>query len=210
MPQGGLAFAEQLLQLREGVELVEDIGGALALEHLPLGFLYLDDGKTRVSNDPLLSYAAPRTMLGAVVALDDAWHRRALAAVAASPAAPTAPTAPPRAGAALRARDSAPSYAAKVAAAKAAIDAGDSYEICLTTTFEGPETSGDVLAAYEALRDANPAPHASLLDFRAFAGAAVLSSSPERFLRVSPDGAVEAKPIKGTAPRSADAAARPS
>ena len=60
--------------LREGVELVEDIGGALALEHLPLGFLYLDDGKTRVSNDPLLSYAAPRTMLGAVVALDDAWQ----------------------------------------------------------------------------------------------------------------------------------------
>ena len=55
---------------------MQDIGGVASFE-LPLGFLYLDDGKTRFTNDPLLSYAAPRTLIGAVVALDDAWqHER--------------------------------------------------------------------------------------------------------------------------------------
>ena len=52
--------------LIDEVELVEDIGGAASFE-LPVGFVYLDDGKTRFSNDPLLAYAAPRMMLGAVL-----------------------------------------------------------------------------------------------------------------------------------------------
>ena len=54
--------------LMDEVELVEDIGGVASFE-LPVGFVYLDDGKTRFSNDPLLAYeyAAPRMMLGAVL-----------------------------------------------------------------------------------------------------------------------------------------------
>ena len=46
----------------------------------------------------------------------------------------------------------------------------------------------------------NPAPFASYLRF---GDLAVLSSSPERFLRVDRDGTAEAKPIKGTASRGA-------
>ena len=44
----------------------------------------------------------------------------------------------------------------------------------------------------------NPAPFAAFLDFP---GAAVLSASPERFLRVDSSGRVETRPIKGTRPR---------
>jgi para-aminobenzoate synthetase len=79
--------------------------------------------------------------------------------------------------------------------------AGDSYEICLTNQVE---TAVDVepLDLYLELRRVNPAPFAAYLRFGELA---VLSSSPERFLRVSADGEVEARPIKGTSRRGATA-----
>jgi len=76
---------------------------------------------------------------------------------------------------------------------------GDSYEICLTNKLSF-DTHLDPLDLYRALRKANPAPFASYLRF---GDLAVLSSSPERFLRVSRDGAAEARPIKGTSRRGA-------
>ena len=51
-----------------------------------------------------------------------------------------------------------------------------------------------------ALRRANPAPFAAYLRL---GDLAVLSSSPERFLRVDRDGEAEARPIKGTSRRGA-------
>ena len=56
---------------------------------------------------------------------------------------------------------------------------------------------------YRELRRHNPAPHAA---FMRFGRMAILSSSPERFLHIDRDGWIEAKPIKGTAPRGATAA----
>ncbi|WP_026424930.1 aminodeoxychorismate synthase component I [Actinokineospora inagensis] len=80
------------------------------------------------------------------------------------------------------------------------LHAGESYEICLTTEATVP-FDGDPFALYRAQRRANPAPYAAFLRLGELS---VLSSSPERFLRVGADGVAESKPIKGTAPRSPD------
>lgn len=85
---------------------------------------------------------------------------------------------------------------------KASIDHlcdGDSYEICLTDQLEF-ETAAEPLDLYRRLRRVNPAPFSAYLRF---GDLAVLSSSPERFLRVSREGEAEARPIKGTSRRGA-------
>ena len=91
-------------------------------------------------------------------------------------------------------------YVADIDRCLEAMRAGESYEICLTNELAAP-FGGDPFAVYLAQRARNPAPYAAFLRF---GDLAVLSSSPERFLTVSPDGLAESKPIKGTAARSAD------
>jgi len=81
------------------------------------------------------------------------------------------------------------------------IAAGDVYQACLTRGLEVP-FAGDPWALYRVLRGTNPAPFAAYLELPE---AAVVSSSPERFLRVDARGGVESRPIKGTRPRGADA-----
>ncbi len=78
---------------------------------------------------------------------------------------------------------------------------GDCYQVNLTQRFEAP-VQGDAWHAYLRLRGINPAPFAAYLDLPY---GKIACSSPERFLLVQ-DGHVETKPIKGTRPRSADAA----
>jgi para-aminobenzoate synthetase len=99
-------------------------------------------------------------------------------------------------------------YMANIATCKRLLESGESYEICLTNTLELP-APGDTFALYRVLRRVNPAPYSAYLRMQE---GAVLSSSPERFLRVTRDRTVEAKPIKGTARRgdegAADSAAR--
>lgn len=120
-------------------------------------------------------------------------------ALLASPAAPRslAPIA-----AAPRASLERAAYLAAVARCREAIRDGEAYELCLTTRF-GVPCAADPLALYGRLREVSPAPYASL--FRHPEGALV-GASPERFLRVSAEGHVEARPIKGTRPRGRDAA----
>ena len=92
-------------------------------------------------------------------------------------------------------------YAKAVRRIQDAILAGDLYQANLTHRLAAPFES-DPWSLYTALRRANPAPFAAFL---AAEGAAVVASSPERFLRLDPDGALESRPIKGTRPRGATA-----
>jgi para-aminobenzoate synthetase len=124
-----------------------------------------------------------------------------LADMAPVAAAPVDNGAPPGDLARHLVRDEA-GYRADIEECKRQLIAGESYEICLTNRLHLPFEDTD-LAFYRRLRRANPAPYAALL--RA-AGVTVFSSSPERFLRIEPDGRVESKPVKGTAARHADPA----
>ncbi len=89
------------------------------------------------------------------------------------------------------------SYGAKVARCVEHILDGDVFEVCLTHRLEAP-LRGDPWRLYEILRQVNPAPFATWL---AFPDHQVVSTSPERFLGLTPDGGAESRPIKGTAPR---------
>ncbi len=77
------------------------------------------------------------------------------------------------------------------------IKEGETYEVCLTNQI-CIGCSVDPLDLYRNLRRINPAPYAAYLRFN---DVHILSSSPERFLRVGRDKWVESKPIKGTRPR---------
>ena len=90
-------------------------------------------------------------------------------------------------------------YLDDIAACKQYLLDGESYEICLTNKITA-DVAPDPLPLYRTLRRINPAPFSAFLRI---AGAAVLSSSPERFLSVGRDRWAEAKPIKGTCPRGA-------
>lgn len=88
-------------------------------------------------------------------------------------------------------------YLADVAACRAQLHAGESYEICITDSAYLPADT-DGLSVYRTLRRCNPAPYAAFLRF---GETEVACSSPERFLKLDRSRTVESKPIKGTAPR---------
>ncbi len=93
-----------------------------------------------------------------------------------------------------------PAYLDAIAAAQCALHDGESYELCLTNRLRLPVGAADPLAIFARQRGLNPAPYGAFLRF---GDLAVLSSSPERFLRISPGGEVEARPVKGTRARGA-------
>ncbi len=80
------------------------------------------------------------------------------------------------------------------------VAAGNVYQACLTHRLER-DFAGDAFALYLALRRRNPAPFACFLELPE---AAILGSSPERFLAIDGEGRVESRPIKGTRRRGSD------
>ncbi len=76
---------------------------------------------------------------------------------------------------------------------------GDCYQVNLTQRFSA-NCEGNTWKAYEALREINAAPFSAYLNFH---DVKILSSSPERFLKLT-GRIVETKPIKGTRPRKTD------
>jgi para-aminobenzoate synthetase component I len=82
---------------------------------------------------------------------------------------------------------------------QAYIQAGDCYQVNFAQRFRS-HYQGDPWAAYQALRSACPTPFAG---YQSLPDGAIISLSPERFMRVS-QGLVETRPIKGTRPRDED------
>ncbi|MEE2950037.1 MAG: aminodeoxychorismate synthase component I [Pseudomonadota bacterium] len=94
-------------------------------------------------------------------------------------------------------------YEAAIETTRDYILAGDIFQANIAQTFTSTLPIGfDPFSLYGQLRQTNAAPFAAFLDF---GDTVVASSSPERFLKLSADGAVETRPIKGTIRRSGEA-----
>lgn len=85
------------------------------------------------------------------------------------------------------------------------IRAGDIFQANFTMRFQADRPAGlDPFAAYRRLRALSAGPFAAYL--RCGERLTLASASPERFLSLGRDRRIEARPIKGTRPRSAVAA----
>lgn len=120
-------------------------------------------------------------------------HRPAPASPRCTPVPPTFPV-PEFPG--IASTFSRAAYLAAVARTREYILAGDIFQANLSHRLEAP-LADTPFALYQRLRTRNAAPFAAYFDI---GDAVILSSSPERFLRLDGDR-VETRPIKGTAPR---------
>ena len=89
-------------------------------------------------------------------------------------------------------------YAAAFKTVKEYISAGDFYQTNLTFPMRS-EYEGTALGLYSALRRAQPVKHGALVHLGE--GPVFVSRSPELFFRVSSEGVIETRPMKGTVPR---------
>ncbi|MFM6980337.1 MAG: anthranilate synthase component I family protein [Micrococcales bacterium] len=90
-------------------------------------------------------------------------------------------------------------YLAMIESAKAAIAAGEVYQLCLTNQIR-VVGAFDALAIFLKLRTSNPSPYSS---FIRVGNRTLVSASPEKFFSVQ-DRKVTTKPIKGTRARLVD------
>ena len=94
-------------------------------------------------------------------------------------------------------------YSARVDKIKKLIANGDIFQANLTTSCQAslPESMSPI-DVYLKLKKYTPAPFSGVIVGAQMAkGEAIISTSPERFLKVLPSGEVETRPIKGTRPR---------
>lgn len=99
-----------------------------------------------------------------------------------------------------------PSYIAAIDRARALITLGESYELCLTTQFRTtlpPALAASPYPLYLSLRTSNPARYSAFFHLP-LSSFSLLSSSPERFMKIDKHGHAEMQPIKGTVRRSDD------
>jgi len=106
-----------------------------------------------------------------------------------------------RSSAAIDSTTDASGYAKAVDTILEEIAAGNVYQANFSQRLSMP-AAADPWRLYQALRARNPAPFGAYLTLP---DAVVLSSSPERFLRMDASRRVESRPIKGTRPRGRDA-----
>ena len=95
-----------------------------------------------------------------------------------------------------------PEYEELISTCLDEIRSGNVYQACLTNRVEFRfDEKPDPHRVYERLRRANPSHHGGFITTD---GVSLLSTSPEVFLRISVDGTVTTKPIKGTRSRGLD------
>ena len=97
-------------------------------------------------------------------------------------------------------------YSKKVDEIKHWIASGDIFQANLTTSCQASlPMSMNVIDVYSKLKKFSPAPFSGVVIGDKMAkGEAIISTSPERFLKALPSGEVETRPIKGTRPRDND------
>jgi para-aminobenzoate synthetase component 1 len=88
-------------------------------------------------------------------------------------------------------------YITMVKKAKEYIAAGDIFQANLSLRLSAEIGDRDPWQLYSILREINPSPFSSFIDFDDYQ---IVSSSPERLVRVK-DGVVDTRPIAGTRPR---------
>jgi para-aminobenzoate synthetase len=198
-----------------GYELKAETGGSDAHQSdTPDAALLFADRALVLDHKTRTSYLLALSIAGDAAGTDEAgaWLATTAQALSALPAAPTdrAPASKlsgpamtdPDIGMNVELRHDRDAYLKRIDECLDEINAGESYEICLTNMVT-VHTQIDVLPTFTNLRRVSPVPFGALLDF---GDVAVLSASPERFVSIDRHGTVEAKPIKGTRPRGADAA----
>jgi para-aminobenzoate synthetase component 1 len=95
-------------------------------------------------------------------------------------------------------------YEAAVAEVVERILGGEIFQANIARAWTGGLAAGaDPFDLFVRLRAQSPAPFSAYLRLP---GRAVVSNSPERFLKLDPSGAILTQPIKGTRPRGRDAA----
>ncbi len=125
-----------------------------------------------------------------------AWAENVRSVLAQYPGLPPVPQAP--AAEVVTPSVNQKEYLRDLAVVQSWLTAGDSYEACYTYQLQVPQVEPSWIG-YRRLRELNPAPYSAYL---AMGDRQLMSSSPERFLRVEPTGWVETKPIKGTIARA--------
>ena len=93
-------------------------------------------------------------------------------------------------------------YDAAMARVMGYIGSGDCYQINLTFPMQTRLLQGSALGLYGALRARQAVGRGAYVDLGA--GPVLVSRSPELFINVTAAGRIEARPMKGTAPRDAD------
>jgi anthranilate synthase component 1 len=114
------------------------------------------------------------------------------------------PPLPPLPGVVVLKEDDPAAFLRGVARIQDYIRAGDVFQVNLSRGWQA-EFSGAVEAAalFDRLMQKNPAPFSALVEMGDWA---IVSSSPERLVRLNRDGTLETRPIAGTHPRSEDPA----
>lgn len=181
------------------VSLAYELGGAFepvaarpaGEESFPLVWL------ARIPAAILVDRARTRCLLVAEPAHADCLDRLAADLAAALPPIPSLPAATDLT------EDAPQAFLDGVARIQAYIRAGDVFQVNLSRGWQGRFATPPAPAAlFAALMRKNPAPFSALVQMDEWA---IVSSSPERLIRLDASGRLETRPIAGTHPRSDDA-----